>query len=98
MFIRKLVYFYLYFKNTDGFINISRTHFFTWKTATRKVTSNDEYVHTFSRHIHTQILFIYFWGAKKMKISFIFPRKYKKNRKKFMHAYLIGNLVTDLMM
>lgn len=84
------------FKNTDGFINISRTHFFTWKTATRKATSNDEYVHIYFWDIHTLNFYLFIFGAeKKTKISFIFFfLKVKKNPKIFMHAYLIGNLVS----
>lgn len=60
------------FKNTDGFINISRTHFFTWKTATRKATSNDEYVHIYFWDIHTLNFYLFIFGAEKKNENFIY--------------------------
>jgi hypothetical protein len=49
--IRKLVYFYLYFfKNTDGFINISRIHFFHLEKQQQEKQHLMMNMYTFSRH------------------------------------------------
>lgn len=51
IYIRKLVYFYLYFfKNTDGFINISRIHFFHLEKQQQEKQHLMMNMYTFSRH------------------------------------------------
>lgn len=55
-------------------------------------------MYTHSRDIYTLKFYLFiFWGAKKMKISFILPRKYKKKSQE-IYARISHWESRDLMM
>lgn len=53
------------------------------------------YTYIFETYTHSTFIYLFLGQRKKTKISFIFFFfESKKNLKIFMHAYLIGNLVS----